>query len=163
VSAALRVSLGTGHREVVMDRDVLAIGDEPASEGAFGEGRKVVVVVGIDRYHGWPTLNNAVSDAKGALRVFLQLGFEQIIPPLIDETATADAIRRLVTDELATLGPDDSLVLFFAGHGHTRTRTLQSGPVHTGYIIPVDGDRPEGHAATWLRLDTDSIDTDHER
>src|SRR5262249_4900261 len=47
-----------------------------------------------------------------------------------------------------------SLVLFVAGHGHTRTRTLQSGPVHTGFLIPVDGDRSEGHAATWLRLDT---------
>jgi uncharacterized caspase-like protein len=109
--------------------------------------------VGIDRYRMWPTLDHAVSDARGALRVFLRLGFEQMMPPLIDEAATADALRRLVIDELATLGGDDSLVLFFAGHGHARTRMLQSGPVQTGYIIPVDGERPEGHSASWLRLD----------
>jgi hypothetical protein len=113
-----------------------------------------VAVVGIDRYRAWPTLDNAVNDANGALAVFQRLGFEQIVAPLIDGAATADAIRRLVTDDLATLGSDDSLVLFFAGHGHTRTRTLQSGPVETGFLIPVDGDRADGHAATWLRLDT---------
>jgi uncharacterized caspase-like protein len=136
----------------MMDRDITT--DALPSEEVLAEGRKVVVVVGIDRYRAWPTLNNAVSDAKGALRVFLRLGFEQVMAPLIDEAATADAIRRLATDELATLDSDDSLVLFVAGHGHTRTRTLQGGPVQTGYIIPVDGDRPEGRTATWLRLDT---------
>ena len=135
-----------------MDRDITP--DALPCEGVLAEGRKVVVVVGIDRYHAWPALSNAVNDAKGALRMFLQLGFEQITAPLIDEMATADAIRRLATDELASLGSDDSLVLFVAGHGHTRTRTLQGGPVQTGYIIPVDGDHPEGHTATWLRLDS---------
>jgi uncharacterized caspase-like protein len=136
----------------MLDRDIIL--SSPPSEDGVAEGRKIVVVVGIDRYRMWPTLNNAVSDAKGVLNVFLRLGFEQIMAPLIDETATADALRRLVTDELATIGSDDSLVLFFAGHGHTRTRMLQSGPVQTGYLIPVEGDRPEGHTASWLRLDT---------
>jgi uncharacterized caspase-like protein len=136
----------------MMERHITLVA--PPSEGAFADGRKVVAVVGIDRYHAWPTLNNAVSDAKGALGVFLRLGFEQITEPLIDGAATADAIRHLATDELATLSGDDSLVLFVAGHGHTQTRTLQSGSVQTGYLIPVDGDRPKGRAATWIRLDT---------
>jgi uncharacterized caspase-like protein len=126
----------------------------PLSGVEVAEGRRVVAVVGIDRYRAWPTLDNAVNDASGALAVFQRLGFEQIVAPLIDATATGDAIRRLVTDDLAMLGSDDSLVLFFAGHGHTRTRMLQSGPVETGFLIPVDGDRVDGHAATWLRLDT---------
>jgi uncharacterized caspase-like protein len=117
-------------------------------------GRKAVVAVGINRYRSWPRLDNAVNDANGALAVFERLGFEQVVAPLTDEAATADAIRRLVTDDLATLHSDDSLVLFFAGHGHTRTRTLQGGPVETGFLIPVDGDPADGHAATWLRLDT---------
>jgi tetratricopeptide (TPR) repeat protein len=118
------------------------------------EGRRAVVAVGIDRYRSWPRLDNAVNDANGALAVFERLGFEQVVAPLTDEAATADAIRRLVTDDLATLHSDDSLVLFFAGHGHTRTRALQGGPVETGFLIPVDGDPADGHAATWLRLDT---------
>jgi hypothetical protein len=134
------------------DRDIAS--DTPPFQGGFVEGRKIVAVVGIDHYRTWPTLENTVNDAKGALGVFQQLGFEQLVPPLIDEMATGDAIRRLVTDELSALSSIDSLVLFFAGHGHTQTRTLQSGPVQTGFLIPVDGERREGHTATWLRLDT---------
>jgi Caspase domain len=144
--------LGAGYRELMKYRDISS--DPAPAKDTVAEGRKVVAVVGIDRYRAWPALNNAVSDARGALRVFQHLGFEQIVPPLIDETATGDAIRRLVTDDLAALGRDDSLVLFFAGHGHTQTRTLQSGPVQTGFLVPIDGDRPDGRVATWLRLDT---------
>jgi hypothetical protein len=39
--------------------------------------------------------------------------------------ATGDAIRRLVTDDLSALSSIDSLVLFFAGHGHTQTRSAR--------------------------------------
>lgn len=135
-----------------MNRD-LASTAQPAA-ATFVEGRRVVAVVGIDRYATWPRLSNAVNDALGALDVFRRLGFEPIVAPLLNETATADAIRRLVTDDLAMLGSADSLVLFFAGHGHTQTRMLQSGPVQTGFLIPVDGDPSEGRTATWLRLDS---------
>src|SRR5262249_20218038 len=72
---------------------------------------------------------------------------------LLDDQATADAIHRLVKDDLARLGADDSLVLFFAGHGHTQTRMLQTGPGRTGYLLPVHGGLPEGPAATRVRLD----------
>lgn len=113
-----------------------------------------MAVVGIDHYRAWPGLRNAVSDAMGALRVFQRLGFEPVTPPLIDKAATYDAIRRLVTDDLAALGSDDSLVLFVAGHGFTRTQVFEKTVVKTGYIIPVDGDTPAGSAARWLRLDS---------
>jgi uncharacterized caspase-like protein len=128
--------------------------DAPTIQLRSAPGRHVIAVIGIDRYAAWPLLSNAVSDARGALRVFQSLGFETIVEPLFNERATAAAIRRLVTDDLATLGSADSLVVFFAGHGHTRARTLQSGVVETGFLIPADGDGAEGHAATWLRLDT---------
>jgi len=128
--------------------------DAPTIQVRSSPNRHVIAVIGIDRYAAWPLLSNAVSDAAGALRAFQSLGFETIVEPLFNERATAAAIRRLVTDDLATLGSADSLVVFFAGHGHTRARTLQSGVVETGFLIPVDGDGAEGHAATWLRLDT---------
>jgi hypothetical protein len=86
-------------------------------------------------------LHNAVGDAMGALGTFQRLGFETVTAPLIDGAATGDAIRRLVIDDLAVLGSDDSLVLFIAGHGHMQIRTLQSGQVQTGFLILVDGDR----------------------
>lgn len=120
-----------------------------------GAGRSCVAVVGIDRYRTWNRLYNAVSDARGALGVFRHFGFELLGTALYDEQATGDALRRLVTDDLSVLGPDDSLILFFAGHGHTVIRTYHGGAtVNDGYIIPVDGDRPGGRAGTWLRLES---------
>lgn len=120
-------------------------------------GRMWFAAIGIDRYRTWGRLHNAVSDARGALELFLRLGFEQACPPVFDEVATGEALRRLVTDDLAVLEPEDSLVVFFAGHGHTVTRTFSgSTSVKTkkGYIIPVDGELPGGSVNTWVRLDS---------
>lgn len=84
-------------------------------------GRSVIAVIGINHYLAWPRLENAVNDAVAASRLFGRLGFEDAAPPLLDDAATGEAMRRLVTDDLAQLSSDHSLVLFFAGHGHTHT------------------------------------------
>src|SRR5215510_8890966 len=120
-------------------------------------GRMWIAVIGIDRYRAWGRLHNAVSDARAALKLFLQLGFEQACEPLLDDAASGDALRSLVTDDLAGLRPEDSLVVFFAGHGHTVTRTFpgaKSARSKKGYLIPIDGDPPGGRVGTWLRLDS---------
>jgi hypothetical protein len=111
-------------------------------------------VIGIDQYVAWPRLSNAVSDAAGAARLFTQLGFVEVTVPLLDGAATGEAMRCLVTDDLAQLAPDDSLVLFFAGHGHTHTAHFGDVSVKTGYVIPVDAGHSGGRVATWLRLDS---------
>ena len=113
-------------------------------------GRRVIAVIGIDRYQGWRRLTNAVRDARGAAALFGQLGFESVTEPLFDDRATGKAIHELVTDDLRTLCADDSLVLFYAGHGGTRTHPLGSQVVKTGYLIPVDA---SDRAATWIELD----------
>lgn len=135
-----------------MHRDVEP---RPAPERAsVRHGRSVIAVIGIDRYAAWPRLANAVSDARAAARLFTGLGFEQVTAPLLDEAATGDALRHLVTDELAQLSPDDSLVVFFAGHGHTHTADFGDTSVKTGCVIPVDGAQPRARfSASWLRLD----------
>lgn len=60
--------------------------------------------------------------------MFAGLGFKLVAPPLFDDSATGDALRRLVVDDLSGLGEDDSRVLFFAGHGHGYTMTRAYGP-----------------------------------
>jgi hypothetical protein len=113
-----------------------------------------VAVIGIDRYRAWGRLHNAVRDAEGARDAFVALGFKAIGPQLFDEAATGAALRRLVTDDLRGLGTSDSLVLFFAGHGYTTTMTYPDGTLtKTGYLVPADGDVPEGSVGTWLNLD----------
>lgn len=112
----------------------------------------MIAVIGIDRYTEWSRLDNAVSDARAAARLFTGLGFEQVTAPLLDEAATGNAMRHLVTDELAQLSPDDSLVVFFAGHGHTHTTDFGDTSVKTGCVIPVDGARPGDARLRQLRL-----------
>src|ERR1044071_7689085 len=98
------------------DRDIMS--DAPPPRGGCVEGGKVMAAIGIDRYRAWPVLDNAVNDALGAIDVFQQLGFEAL-PSLLKEAATAEAIRRLVIDDLATFGGgDDRLVLFRGARPH---------------------------------------------
>ena len=135
--------------------------EPPLEPPAAPEGRRVIAVVGIDRYPDWPRLDNAVSDAKGAMALFQRYGFElprrrdgSEVTPLLDQDATSDAIRALITEDLEQLDHKDSLVVFFAGHGHTVPRPFPDGVVTTGYMIPVDGGPSGGSARRWLRVDT---------
>ena len=114
--------------------------------------RRVVSVIGIDRYRYWPALKNAVNDAEGARALFRGLGFEEVAPPLLDEGATGEALRALVTDELMCLGEHDSLVLFYAGHGGTRTQHLEERRIELGYLIPHDAKNVRDKVATWIDL-----------
>jgi very-short-patch-repair endonuclease len=104
-------------------------------------GSTYVAVVGIDRYRAWSKLQRAVNDARGARDVFVKLGFKEFRPALFDEAATGTAMQRLVTDELRALGSEDSLVVFFAGHGHTVTTPYPDGTVtKLGFLVPVDAE-----------------------
>jgi len=117
-------------------------------------GRQCISVIGIDRYRRWNRLHNAVSDARGVLATFERLGFESIAQPLLDDAATGEAIRCLPSLLERDLAADDSLVVFFAGHGHTRTTRFSDGVFASkGYLIPVDADDPGGHDHSWQRLD----------
>lgn len=120
----------------------------------MGDGRRCISVIGIDRYRRWDPLNNAVGDARGVAAAFEELGFVPVIAPLLDDAATGDAIRCLPTRLKPELDGNDSLVVFFAGHGHTLTeRFLDGFPVSKGYLIPVDADRSEKRDHTWERIE----------
>lgn len=143
-------------RKVSARRDIG--GEEPGGEGFSTAGldrtgRNLILVIGIDRYRHtqhWPRLSNAVNDACGAAALFEQLGFVQAMPALIDDAATGRAIQGLASDDHMALGPEDSLVLFYAGHGGNRRRHVGSHEVTTGYLIPVDA---EDSVSTWIDLE----------
>jgi len=116
-------------------------------------GRQVIAAIGIDRYANWRPLSNAVGDAVGATALFRRLGFDEVAPPLLDERATRDAIDALVTDELTSLDANDSLIVFYAGHGGTRTQRVGGHDVRTGYLIPVDAAGESGRVKSWIELD----------
>lgn len=109
------------------------------------QGRSLVVVIGINEYVHWRKLNNAVQDAIGLQQTLIdKLGFSAPIPPLLNEAATRTAIFSLVEDRLyEVVEENDSLIVFFAGHGQTRLRKVRidkdrEREIETGYLVPVD-------------------------
>ncbi|HEX3474273.1 MAG TPA: SUMF1/EgtB/PvdO family nonheme iron enzyme [Kofleriaceae bacterium] len=139
---------------LVSEREVEVVSTWKGTTGmASTGGRSVIAVIGIDRYHHWQRLSNAVRDATGAAALFRRLGFEQVAAPLLDDDATGKALQSLVTDDLMTLGPDDSLVLFYAGHGGTRKHYLGDEVIKAGYLIPVDAAERPDKVSTWVDLE----------
>lgn len=98
---------------------------------------RIAVVIGINKYNPWPGLEFAVNDAKAIRDKLSKMGYDKIIE-LYDRGATRARIMRILADELpGTMGKNDSLMVYFAGHGATEDL---SGGDQEGYIIPVDGD-----------------------
>ena len=96
-------------------------------------------IIGIDDYASWQKLQYAVHDAMGVKDTLIQkYNFKpDHVFTLLDGEATRKNILSLLGDKLggATVGHDDRVFVFFAGHG--ATRKLASGR-DLGYIIPVD-------------------------
>jgi uncharacterized caspase-like protein len=126
-----------------MHRDVASEAGPPSE---VTQGRKLICVIGIDRYAHWPHLQNARRDAERIRDVFAELGFAEASPPLLDGEATRQALDHLVKDGLAGLSVDDSLVIFFAGHGNTIARPHAP----SGYVIPWDGAAGDSKTSTWI-------------
>ncbi len=133
------------------------LGGRPSQPVSAKKGRNVVAVIGIDSYQHNQILTNAVSDARGIRDLFTkQLDFIEITPPLFNEQATLPAIMSMVQDVLSYgLEDNDSLVLFFAGHGYTESRRVGNQKVKTGYLIPVEGRNPaEKKFSSYMKIDS---------
>lgn len=123
----------------------------PGGRYAKPAGQMHVVTIGIDRYRSFNRLNNAVADARGAEKAFIDVGF-QARTSLLDEAATRHALDRLVKEDLTKLNRDDSLVIFYAGHGCTEVRHLGGLSKNLGYLLPIDAEPSQ--TSTWLSINS---------
>jgi tetratricopeptide (TPR) repeat protein len=107
--------------------------------------RSIAVVIGINNYTTWPSLEFAVSDAEAIKNKLYEQGFDQVFE-LTDKAATRIQILKLLSDELPRiLKENDRLLIYFAGHGQTENFETkdESGKNITekeGYIIAVDSE-----------------------
>ncbi len=123
------------------------------------------LVVGINRYPHMPKLSYSVSDASGIADLLVtQLGFDRervfviLDPPPEDpsphyDLAGTEATKDALEDWLFTrlpekVGPDDRVLIFFAGHGESRKLP---GERFKGYLVPSSG-RP-GAWHTFIQMD----------
>ena len=107
-------------------------------------GKQWAVFIAIDKYREWPPLNNPIRDANEIRDILTEFYFIDEIVELYDANATASGIRRLFGDLRSKTGMDDSVFVFYAGHGHTDSLT------QTGSWIPVDGGKDQLAQANWL-------------
>jgi uncharacterized caspase-like protein len=110
----------------------------PTVPPSFNElyGNSYAVIIGVNAYDKWPSLEYAVKDARAMEEKLKSLGFQTTI--LLDQHATKDNILKTLGDDLPQkVQKNDRVVIFFAGHG--QTEELADG-TQMGYIVPVDGD-----------------------
>ncbi len=116
----------------------------PAGAGAKPPGRKPhvyraahAVCVGIETYgHGLPATLSAERDAQAVAEV-LRDRYRFTTHLLLGKDATRARVLGTLEAVGASLGPDDALVVFFAGHG--QVVNLGDGK-RAGYLIPHDAD-----------------------
>jgi len=108
------------------------------------------LIIGIDKYASASPLSYAVSDASEVRGILTEeLGFPATnITYLTDAEATRDRILRAYLRFAADdIDIDERLLVFFAGHGYTRTGSR--GEI--GYLVPFDADLSD--LATLIRWD----------
>jgi hypothetical protein len=96
------------------------------------------LVIGINEYHNVLPLEYACNDAEAVAQALID-GFdfpESNVTLLTNEEASRDNLREAFLDfAQGKVEPDDRVLVFFAGHGHT-----QLGPRReAGFLVPVDG------------------------
>ena len=107
-------------------------------------GKYYALVIGINRYSNIRQLATAVKDARDIAQTLNRdFGFETKL--LLDQEATRDAILTALNDYRKKLGPNDNLVIYFAGHGE------YDADVEKGYWIPVDARLDEN--VKWVSAD----------
>ncbi|MBM4081563.1 MAG: caspase family protein, partial [Planctomycetes bacterium] len=88
------------------------------------------LVIGINRYEHFPPLNTAATDARAVAKVLKSsYGFKDVML-LVDAMATDKAIKDALFGLRAKVTKNDSLLIYFAGHG-----VLIGG---LGYWIPTN-------------------------
>ena len=76
------------------------------------EGKRVALIIGNDSYSTRP-LQNAVNDARLMDRVLKASGFKTILK----ENAKKVEMEEAVSEFLQQLGPEDTALFYYAGHG----------------------------------------------
>lgn len=101
--------------------------------------------IGINAYHHWPKLNNAVKDVRDVVRILqTHYGFNPDHCTILeDDDATLDNLIAVLEQCLTGVRPEDNLIIYYSGHGHLHPIS------HTGYWIPVNA-RAEQQYADYL-------------
>ncbi len=104
--------------------------------GSTIAGDQWLFVIGINTYSEWPRLKTAVNDAKSFRNVLLSRYYfdKEHLIELYDEKATRKNIISSLRFLAKKTNKNDSLIIFYAGHGHVDSITKAGSwiPVESG-------------------------------
>ncbi|MBT5914145.1 MAG: caspase family protein, partial [Rhodospirillaceae bacterium] len=126
--AVFIVSLAAAQRSIVPVPNTTA--------GKINKGQNWLFVIGINKYDHWPILKSAVNDAKSLKKVLTsryEFDDEHTVE-LYDKEATREGIMGKLRYLANHVKPNDSLMIFYAGHGHVDQITK------VGHWIPVESE-----------------------
>jgi HEAT repeat protein len=104
------------------------------------------LVVGINEYENLTPLHYAKNDAQAVADLLkTEYGFkDEHVFLRVDSKATKDEIEQLIETFIEETQPDDRVLIYFAGHGGTRT--YPSGKKE-GYLAPVKAVKKGWHTS----------------
>ena len=106
--------------------------------------KNYILSIGVDNYASgyWRNLSNAVFDAQHLKNILVEkYSYEGFPSPLYNEEATNSEIFTSFNTINQILTKEDSLVIFFAGHGNMDPQTRK------GFWIPSEGTLDR---STWI-------------
>ncbi|OHD28182.1 MAG: hypothetical protein A2086_12500 [Spirochaetes bacterium GWD1_27_9] len=108
-------------------------------------GEQYVLLIAINKYQQWSPLSNPVRDAKKIKQVLEKRYYIDKFIELYDENATKGNIIKTFKDLQESIKVNDSLLIFYAGHGHYDEEITKNA-----YWIPVDGGNDTILQENWL-------------
>ncbi|MEL6674196.1 MAG: caspase family protein [Bacteroidota bacterium] len=111
-------------------------GKKPVGPG-FPVSRKVnhLLAIGIDTYAAVNPLHNCVRDTQALVKLLQEeYQFDPArVYTLFNAEATRESILQTLEKLALELGPEDNLLIYFAGHGYYMKK------LDKGFLVPVDG------------------------
>lgn len=110
------------------------IGSAERNRNNKSDGRNFLFAIGIDTYHHWPKLNNAVKDIQDISQVLIQqYQFDaEDVYLITNEEATEANIYRQIRELKRKVTEQDNLLFLYSGHGH------YDSEFDEGYWVPID-------------------------
>ncbi|RPH50520.1 MAG: DUF1566 domain-containing protein [Desulfobacteraceae bacterium] len=144
ITLLLTIAVASAHAATERGLEIKNKNDLSHKSGKLGAYR--ALVIGINNYQDKkiPALKTAVHDAREFARL-LQTRYGFKVTLLLDQQATRQAIMEKMRDLAANTSPDESVLIYYAGHGDV-DRVLNAG-----WWIPSDA--IGGIPATYLDND----------
>lgn len=109
-------------------------------------GKQYLLLIAIDKYKEWNSLKNPVKDALEIKSILTSRYYIDYVFELYNEKATKENILRLFAQLKQRLRMEDSLLIFYAGHGNLDENS------QTGFLIPSNAGKNAYEQANWLPL-----------